>query len=121
MATIAFGMGIDKANIRNVIHFDIPRSVEGYSQQIGRAGRDGLQSTCLLYLCPEDFSLQENLTYGDLPSKESVHRLVKDICSPVNIGLEVGETFTTTHYNQSREFDIRVSLNGFSRIPVNIS
>ncbi|GME39364.1 Helicase [Neofusicoccum parvum] len=108
-ATIAFGMGIDKANIRNIIHFDIPRSVEGYSQQIGRAGRDGLQSTCLLCLTPNDLYLQENLTYGDLPSKESVRRFLKDVFSPDHQQLDIGEKFVASHYSQTSEFDIRAT------------
>ena len=79
VATIAFGMGIDKADIRYVYHYNPPKSLENYSQEIGRAGRDGLPAVCEMLLCLDDLNLLENFAFGDTPSRAAVDRLVKEV------------------------------------------
>jgi len=79
VATIAFGMGIDKSDIRYVYHFNPPKSLENYAQEIGRAGRDGEQSECELLLVPEDRIVLENFVYGDTPSQSSVEKFIGEI------------------------------------------
>ena len=79
VATIAFGMGVDKANIRYVYHYNPPKSLENYAQEIGRAGRDGAPSICHLLLCPDDLNVLENFIYGDTPDEAAVRALLREL------------------------------------------
>lgn len=101
VATIAFGMGIDKANLRYVYHFNPPKSLESYAQEVGRAGRDGEDAICELLLCPDDRTVLENFTFGDTPSRQAVARLIDLLAGQ-------SERFHVSHYGLSSESDIRI-------------
>jgi ATP-dependent DNA helicase RecQ len=75
VATNAFGLGIDKANIRFVIHYDLPGSVEAYTQEAGRAGRDGNESVCLLLYRQSDTRVQNYFLTGKYPDVEEVQKV----------------------------------------------
>lgn len=108
VATIAFGMGIDKSDIRNIVHYAVPKTLEGYSQEIGRAGRDGLESQCMIYLCAEDIGIMEEWSRGDVPSFRSVKGLVGELLES-NKNCQPGDVIERNLNDESREWDIRVS------------
>jgi len=79
VATIAFGMGIDKKDIRRIIHYDLPKSIENYSQEIGRSGRDGIPAFCEVLANRDNIHILENFIYGDTPEKPSIFQLLRTI------------------------------------------
>ncbi len=103
-ATVAFGMGIDKSNVRFVVHYDLPRSVEGYYQETGRAGRDGVPAECLLFFNHGDVAkyerfIEEKETEGEREvARQQLERMTRyaytNDCRRRDLLAYFGETWT---------------------------
>jgi len=101
VATIAFGMGVDKADIRRVVHYNLPKSLESFAQEIGRAGRDDLPATCEMLVCPDDLNVLRNFAHGDTPSLHGIEDLLREISTSPEAELDL------SLYDLSSACDIR--------------
>lgn len=100
VATIAFGMGIDKSDIRAVLHYNLPKTPENYVQEIGRAGRDGNPAHCEIFACLDDLVTLENFILGDTPEASAIKNALGHI-------LLLGSSFDLSLYELSRSCDMK--------------
>ncbi|NWK56593.1 RecQ family ATP-dependent DNA helicase [Verrucomicrobiaceae bacterium N1E253] len=115
-ATIAFGMGVDMPNIRSVIHYQPPSSPEGWMQESGRAGRDGLPSRCEVMMSGQDRSLLEGFLLARRPSKQAVANVLRSLFSQGKVAVFSRYDATTLNDLSREMLDVllaRLELGGW--------
>lgn len=117
LATPAFGLGVDKPNVRAVVHAELPGSIESYYQEVGRAGRDGLNSACELYYDPDDASIQMDFIKWANPDPEFVRSLFLLLQRNEMRVQQGGAEFLRgqLHFFHSRDYRLETALNWLER------
>ena len=109
VATIAFGMGIDRADVRYVYHHRPSKSLEGYSQEVGRAGRDSEVAIAETFFDPSDARELENFAYGDTPTFSAVRGVLSEVFESFSEGAEGSEVHLNL-YDLSARYDIKITV-----------
>jgi ATP-dependent DNA helicase RecQ len=109
VATNAFGMGIDKSDLRFIVHYDIPGSIEAYYQEVGRAGRDGKPATCLLLFNYADTFTQEFFIDGNYPPRDMIERVYEVLCDIGTDEIEMTQKALAGRIGRTKSNEMAVS------------
>ena len=114
LATPAFGLGVDKENIRSLVHFELPGSIEAYVQEFGRAGRDGKPAECILLYSQEDIALQMDFIKWGHPNADTLRWVHKQIAETKELGLPENQVFDLKkklNFYNTYDFRLESSIN----------